>query len=143
MRNAWEWWRDRYYEGPTPPTRLTAAVKTFAAMHPRASRAQWIEFASHFAGEAYRTGYVRGLEWCERDLDRRDPMVDPEVLAANERHDMSWVGLQPDDEQVADIQERFADVYEHLSPEQQALYMDTLGREMGTYRIEGGDPPKR
>lgn len=136
MRNLWERMRGRYYEGPDAPPRLGEAVKTFAAMHPRASRKQWIDFATHIASESYKSGYVRGLEWAERDLDRRDPGIDPELLAANERHDMSWVGLQPDDEQIADIQERYADVYAHLSPEEQALNMDIAGRELGTFRIE-------
>lgn len=135
----WERLRGRYYEGPTPPKRLSAAARTFAAVRPNASAAQWVEFVTDLAEESYRSGYVRGLEWCERDLERRDPVVDPEVLAANERHDMSWVGLEPDENDTAAIRKQYEDIYDHLPPEQRMLYMDTLGQHMGTFRIEVDD----
>jgi hypothetical protein len=60
--------RDRYYEGPNPPNRIVQIAELYADTHPRATRGDWIEFASNHAKEAYRAGWVRGFEWRERTM---------------------------------------------------------------------------
>jgi hypothetical protein len=91
LRNLFQRLRGTYYEGPEAPSRLGQIVEVFAASRRRATRRQWIEFARSLAEEAYRSGYVRGYEWAERDLDRRDPAIDPEALAAVEGHEWEWL----------------------------------------------------
>jgi hypothetical protein len=98
MTRAARWWRNllerhlgRFYEGPEPPRRLAEMVLQFAELYPRATKQQWIEFAARHAIECYRTGYVRGYEWCERDLVRRDPAVEPEELLRGQGDDGSWL----------------------------------------------------
>lgn len=53
----------------------------FASMNPGATRAQWAEFAGALADEAYGSGYIRGVEWAERDFDGGEPRPSPEALA--------------------------------------------------------------
>lgn len=91
LRNIYERVRGRFYDGPDPPRRLADMVVVFANMHPDATRAQWANFASLHAAECYRSGYVRGYEWCERDLDSRDPDVDPERLMEQMGHGWEWM----------------------------------------------------
>jgi len=67
-----------YYEGPEPPARAGGLVLEFCRVYPKATRQQWIDFAAQHARLMYREGYVRGYEWTERDLVRRDPGVEPE-----------------------------------------------------------------
>ncbi len=76
-RRIYEKLRSMYYEGPEPPDRLAQIVVDFANSHPKANRKQWVAFAVAIAGDSYRDGYMRGLEWAERDLSRRDPTIDP------------------------------------------------------------------
>lgn len=97
LRNFAQKMTNVYYDGPEPPARLLDAVRHFAGCI--RTQAEWKQFAATHACEAYRTGYVRGLEWSERDLDRRDPETDVELVIANSQH--SW-GLdipaqEPDD----------------------------------------------
>lgn len=77
VNKAYELIRSTYYEGPDPPGRLKQIVIDFANSHPKATRKQWVAFCSKLADDSYRDGYTRGFEWAERDLDRRDPAVDP------------------------------------------------------------------
>ncbi len=70
----------RWNEGPDPPPRLRQMVLHFAHHHPRATRAEWTEFAAGLAEEAWRSAWVRGFEHVERSPDWR-PDVPPEVLA--------------------------------------------------------------
>jgi hypothetical protein len=79
-----------YYEGPEPPKRIKAIVVDFANSFPNATRDEWVKFSSELAEEFYTSGYMRGLEWSERDLDRRDPQLPPEVLAEAEGHSWEW-----------------------------------------------------
>jgi len=79
-RNMVQMIRKQFYEGPDPPARIASAVRHFIEVCPNATKEQWREFAELHAQECYRTGYVRGLEWAERDLDRK-PKDDPDVLA--------------------------------------------------------------
>jgi hypothetical protein len=90
VRNILEMLLARFYEGPEPPKRLAEMVLVFANMHPRATRAEWTAFAQAHANETYRTGYVRGLEFAERDLDRR-PKDDPERLMAAMGYGDGWL----------------------------------------------------
>jgi hypothetical protein len=133
IRNFIEWFLRRYYEGPDAPPRLAQNVTAFAALHPHATVAEWMEFSSRFANECYRTGYVRGLEWAERDLDRRDPVDDPEVLLDKRDNDWSWVNMAPNDEEMRRIVS--SNPYDHLSPEERLLALDSVGRYYGTHRI--------
>jgi hypothetical protein len=64
-------------------------VVAFANAHPKATRGEWIAFAAAHAGEAYRSGYVRGHEWAERDDEMR-PDVPPEVVADLVDPDWRW-----------------------------------------------------
>ncbi len=69
---------DRFYEGPEPPDRLGDMVIAFANMYPSATRLDWVQFASEHARECYRSGYLRGFEYAEREPD--EPEVDPDEL---------------------------------------------------------------
>lgn len=79
-----------FYEGPTPPARLGEMVVAFANENPNATRRQWIEVATEHARECYRSGFVRGAEWAERDFKSRMPSVRPEELADALDHDWRW-----------------------------------------------------
>jgi hypothetical protein len=57
-------------EGPEPPARLREMALLFAEMHPRATRREWVDFAARHAGEAYRTGWVRGFEATVREEEK-------------------------------------------------------------------------
>lgn len=90
FRNLYERAKGTYYEGPECPARIGELVDEFARARPRATRAEWADMAKRLASEAYRSGYVRGWEWAERDLDRRDPAEDPEVAVEREGHGWRW-----------------------------------------------------
>jgi hypothetical protein len=77
-----------FYEGPHPPQRLTDAVRHFATI--ARSQTEWRQFAAIHACEAYKTGYVRGLECLERQLDG-----DPSILLEEIRHDWGFVSDDP------------------------------------------------
>lgn len=143
LRNLVERWTSRYYEGPEPPHRLAQAVQAFVFFHPHATVAEWVKFTTEFGENCYRSGYVRGLEWAARDLDRRDPVTDPERLLDRRRHDWSWVDLAPDEEVMRRQVTEGIDPYAGMSPEQQALALDSLGRHFGGYRVEVVDMKRR
>lgn len=82
-------WFGRWSEGPDPPERLREMVVHFANHHPRATRAEWAEFAAALAGESWQAGWTRGFEHVERSPDWR-PDVPPEVLADWIHGDGSW-----------------------------------------------------
>lgn len=92
-----------FYEGPEPPKRLAVAVDEFARANQHATQRDWSTFALHFAQECYRTGYVRGLEWSERDIERRDPAVDPEVFVEQVQNDMSFERGENDPPLITDV----------------------------------------
>lgn len=92
----------RYYEGPEPPKRLRQVAEEFVATHPKATRSEWLEMAVSLAEAAYKEAYDRGLGWADRDLDRRDPVDDPEALAEIEAHDWDWTGGAPTSDETAD-----------------------------------------
>ena len=43
-------------------------ARRFARMRLGATRGEWLDMSIKLARSAYRAGYVRGLEWAERDL---------------------------------------------------------------------------
>jgi len=93
IRNVMQRLGGTFYEGPDAPQRIADAVRHFASHKVYVSHDEWLYFATLHAQECYKTGYIRGLEWAERDLDRRDPTTDPDVLLANAEH--NW-GMQED-----------------------------------------------
>jgi hypothetical protein len=52
----------------------------FAQENLHATRAEWAAFCMRHAEECYRTGWVRGYEWYNRDGYQHEPAVDPELL---------------------------------------------------------------
>ena len=102
----------KYYEGPDPPERLRALVLDFAERHPRATRAEWVEFAASHAEECYRSGYVRGYEYTERAEERWMPDVDPEEVA--DAHDPNW-RWTPMRDDVADPDDAVPDFFDETS----------------------------
>lgn len=87
-RNLVEKWFGTFNEGPDPPDRIMNMVFVFALEHPHATRGEWIRFAIEHAGESYRSAYVRGVEYAERDETLRNPNVPPEIIA--DQMDPNW-----------------------------------------------------
>lgn len=90
LRNRAEKWLGQHYEGPRAPDRLREEAIAFANMHPLATRAEWTEFAGRFAGQCYEAGYLRGLEWAERDPDAFDASLPPDMIADQMDPDWRW-----------------------------------------------------
>jgi hypothetical protein len=88
FRNTLERLLERYEEGERPPARLREQVIMFASMNPHATRAEWVTFAAGLAEEAYQSGYIRGVEWCERDESATAVGQTPEMIA--DAIDPSW-----------------------------------------------------
>jgi hypothetical protein len=87
-------------EGPEPPARLREMVLMFANDNPQATRLEWVEFAAHLAGEAHRSGFVRGWEMDVRTAEKPWHGEPPELMA--DLLDPGWpwapaVLLSPDD----------------------------------------------
>lgn len=89
LRGLAERFASRYYEGPEPPLRIAEQVVAFAKANPQATRGEWARYATALGQSTYRSGYVRGLEWTERDLGKLD-LGDPDVLAHQRAHDFEW-----------------------------------------------------
>lgn len=90
LRNRAEAWLGRLYEGPSAPKRLREQAIAFANMHPNATRGEWLAFAAGFAEECYEAGYVRGLEWAERDPEPEGGKPSPEEIADEMDPDWLW-----------------------------------------------------
>jgi hypothetical protein len=88
LRKTRDKWLGRWDEGPESPARLRELARAFAVAHPHATRDDWARFAADHACEAYRVGYMRGLEWAEREPDRWRPHITPEEYA--DLDDPSW-----------------------------------------------------
>lgn len=86
IRRKLEEWMGEYSEDGSPPDRLRLEVLSFAEMYPNATRGQFVDFAARFAGECWRAGYIRGVEWAERDPD--EVAASPEQLA--DKFDPEW-----------------------------------------------------
>lgn len=90
-----KWVRDRlekvlgrYAEGEEAPKRLREQVISFANFFPKATRAQWVEFAASFAEQCYEAGYIRGVEWVERGPSALASDPTPEEIA--DQIDPTW-----------------------------------------------------
>jgi len=91
MRNALERFAKSFYEGPHPPLRLQEMVIDFANSNPRATRKEWVAFAAGQAEEAYKAGYIRGLEYSERDETYRAQVKEvPDQVADQLDPDWRW-----------------------------------------------------
>lgn len=142
MRNLAERFATRYYEGPEPPMRLAEQVVAFAVMNPEANRGEWARYATALAQSAYRSGYVRGLEWAERDLDKLD-VGDPELLIERGRHDFEWHA--PETLTTAALAERVSSqdfLAELPNDVSRAYVLDVLGRHSG-FRVMLLPPEKQ
>jgi hypothetical protein len=78
---------DVFYEGEAAPERLREQVIAFSNLFPSATRGDWIAFAAGFAEECYRAGYLRGVEYVERDPEAFDAKS-PEAIA--DEIDPNW-----------------------------------------------------
>lgn len=88
LRERLERFLGRYEEGEDPPARIREQVIVFASMNPKATRIEWVDFAATLAEESYRSGYIRGVEWAERDPLATRPGDTPEAIA--DALDPSW-----------------------------------------------------
>lgn len=123
----------KYYEGPEAPDRIRKMVAAFAAEHPRATRQEWIDFACEHACEAYKSGYVRGFEYVERDPDMFRKDLPPEVIA--DMLDPNWRWGDEVDPFTGDVREVVPD--ERIEEEEVQRNMEEA-REM--YAREGRNP---
>lgn len=86
LRNRFEKWAGTFYQGPRPPEeRLRQQAIDFANMYPNATRAMWVNFAAGLAEEVWKSAYLHGVEWTEReemdalpDPDHEMDQIDPE-----------------------------------------------------------------
>lgn len=140
FRNLVERLLGRYYEGPPPPRRLEEQVRLFAVYYPRATRAEWTEFATRIAATAYRDGFVRGYEWQERGWE--GPRIDPEVLAEERSHDWSLAEQHPRLQEVLAQGIDPRDPLAGIDEDRRVEFLDELGRRAGTYRVVVS-PPER
>jgi hypothetical protein len=95
---------NRFYEGFDVPVRYHTEIEAFASQGPH-TRHEWGNFANVLAHRAYAEGYVRGIEWVERDREAWWPEIDPEVLA--DVMDPAWrqipIRLEDADHIVPDV----------------------------------------
>lgn len=133
VRALLERWLERYYEGPNPPRRYGEEVGLFDRMYPLALPEEWRTFATALAEKAYREGYMRGLEWTERDLASREE-ADPEVEAVTRDHEWSlWRDSPTAYERIMAGDPN--DPLDGIPREKQAEFLDQLGAVMGTHRV--------
>ncbi len=91
VRRALERLAGVWYEGAQPPDRFGEMVVYFANTNPRATREQWVQFATELAGETFRSGYLRGFERGERDVEAQPwRQADPDALADELDPDWRW-----------------------------------------------------
>lgn len=144
LRNAWQRVRGKFYEGPEPPERIGQMVSIFVAMNPHATVQEWVAFATELGAGCYRDGWTRGYEWLERDMAARDAN-DPALLFERGRHEQPLVRQDISPDQLSRIVGE--QPYDHMSPEQRALAMDSLGRYFGATRVQmvdlRGNPKER
>lgn len=85
-------WADTYHEGERAPSRIAFEVAFFAKIYPRATRSQWAAMATSLAEQSYEAGYLRGVEWVERDPDQA-PGPSPEEIM--DEVDPNWRDSPP------------------------------------------------
>jgi hypothetical protein len=98
LRNVVQKMAGTFYEGPIPPKRIVDAVEHFAHSKDALLLEEWVEFAAIHACEAYKTGYVRGVEYAERDNSNPD---NPELLAAE--REQTWGELDDGPPQIVNV----------------------------------------
>jgi hypothetical protein len=120
----------KYEEGPTAPSRFGEVVLEYVRDCPRATRQEWVDFATRHACTAYREGYVRGYEWCDRDPRRMEPEMEPEALMDVIDPAGEWRRNPVDLQAVDVVDERDVDVGEEIGREMQrvALYAERRAR---------------
>lgn len=92
LRRLYDKLRGRFYEGPKAPERLNDQVLLFSMMYPNATRLEWTIFCQRLAAQSYQSGWIRGYEWAERELDTK-PEFHPDRLADALGND--WRHAQP------------------------------------------------
>jgi hypothetical protein len=129
------WWRrwlekrhNRFYEGFEVPTRYHAEVEAFAAQGPH-TRQEWAHFAMVLAHRTYAEGWVRGMEYVERDPESWEPEIDPAVIA--DEGAPGWRNIPMDIEDPTRVVEETIDEVQMLRDG-----MDKLLRQ----HIENPDP---
>lgn len=107
LRNTKERLLGTFEEGPVPPSRIRSGVELFARTNPKATIAEWTEFAASHAELSYRQGYVRGFERGER---LGPDWQDPDEMAALLEHleDAKLTGLPAFDPELSGTRERHA-----------------------------------
>ena len=102
LRKRFEKLAGSFYSGPRPPEeRLRQQAIDFANMYRFATREQWVSFAAAMAEEVWRSAYLAGVEWTEREemdlrpeavMDQVDPfwrsspafeLVDPDAVVSD------------------------------------------------------------
>lgn len=101
VRKRLELFAGTYEEGADPPNRIRKQVEAFASLNPHATRAEWIEFAARFSGETYAAGYIRGVEWAEREPDAGVVPGLPEAIADD--LDPEWRNVPIGDLRLNDV----------------------------------------
>jgi hypothetical protein len=123
----------RYYEGPTPPRHVREEVRLFRVVHPHATADQWEEFAAMMAENCYRSGFVRGYEWQERDWP--GPEVEPEQLAEATAHDWSLAESDPDLAALLESGVNPEDPLAGVDADARARLYDAMGMIGETHRV--------
>ena len=141
FRDALERLAGSFYEGPKPPPRLRDQVLLFRLTQPAATVLDWCDFAVGMVEAAYRDGFVRGLEWRERDL--ADKPTDDDLRAADEVMN-SWRLADEGSPLRAALDSGVdpADPLNGMSPAARAEYADMIGRLYGTHRVVVVDDPE-
>ncbi len=91
----------RFEEGAEAPARIREQAIAFANVRQNATRLEWLEFAAGYAEECYQSGYIRGVEWAEREPVSTSSRPSPEEIA--DAFDPTWRDRpwQPDIELIA------------------------------------------
>jgi hypothetical protein len=132
VRDALEKLLKRFHEGPEPPPRLRETVILWRVLNPEATIDAWEKFAISQAEDAYRCGFVRGLE---RNL-RNPEAMPPEVADAIERARHDWSIVQSEEMRRV-IEERVNpfDPLDGVPMEKRAEFFDEIGAYYGTHRV--------
>jgi len=121
-------------DGPDPPPRLRETVIMFRVVHPCATPDEWEGFAVSQAEDAYRSGFIRGLEWSAHELDRMDP-DDVERLADLARNDWSLYDTIPTARSMLDKRRDPNDPLAHLPPEERVELLKNLAAHVGGFEV--------
>lgn len=136
IRDAAERIARRYYEGPEPPPRIADEARAFTVARPLATVADWEAYAVELAENAYRDGFIRGLEASARRAEEGDGGgYDPERAREEWRRHWSAREGHPDAREVLDLGDDPRDPLAGLPPAARAEYLAQLGEVTGEYRV--------